>query len=45
MYRNAAFAAHGIKNKYWFDRYKKRHIDKFGLSNARSKEIMLLEDL
>lgn len=45
MYRNAAFAAHRIKNKYWFDRFKKRHIDKFGLSNARSKEIMLLADL
>ena len=45
VYLKAAIAAHSGGDKYSFNKFKKRHIDKFGVEHSRSKEILKLPDL
>lgn len=45
LYKKAVDAAYSIGDKYSFNKFKKRHIDKFGIENFRSKEILKLPEL
>ncbi|NRB10842.1 MAG: hypothetical protein HRU35_04420 [Rickettsiaceae bacterium] len=45
LYTKTTFAAHSIKDIYSFNKFKKKHIDKFGVNHFRSKEILKLPDL
>lgn len=45
LYKKAVIVSQKLGDNYLFNKFKKRHLDKFGLDHYRSKELLELADL